>query len=112
MLLDALVTAQEERQEHRADVVDVAEVEDEALRRVGLERRQDHLGGLLHEVFGQFFHFRRRRDHRDVAVAFDPDVLRRVGHRGTRGSEDRGRRNYQAITPTPLVKRVCRVRQR
>ena len=35
VLLDALVAAQQERQEHRADVIDTAEVEDETGGRIG-----------------------------------------------------------------------------
>src|SRR5215475_4028199 len=42
VLLDALVTAEQKGQEDRADVVDLAEVENEAGRWIGAERRQYH----------------------------------------------------------------------
>src|SRR5579884_3902868 len=70
MFFDALVAAQQERQEHRADVIDAAEVEDKTGGGVSTQRRQHYLGRLLHQVFRHSFHFRRRGNDGYIAVPF------------------------------------------
>ncbi len=71
VFLDPLVAAQQERQKHRADVIDAAEVKDQTGGRIGAQGRQHHHRRLLHQVLRHLFYFRRRRDDGDVAVPFD-----------------------------------------
>ena len=75
VLLDEHVAAQQKRDEDRAEVTDLRQVDDEAGRRIFLERSQDHRRGLLDQGLVHGLHLRRRDDDGNVAVAFDAERL-------------------------------------
>ena len=80
VLLDALVAAEQERQKHRADVIDLAQVEDEPGGRIRPERGKHQLRRLLHLVFRHLLDFGRRRDDGNVAMPLDH---RKAGYLGS-----------------------------
>ena len=72
-LLGFAMATQQKRDENRTEIVDLAQIDDDAFRRILAQRADDHAGRLIDQGLVHFLDLRRRNDDRDLAVPFDAE---------------------------------------